>query len=47
MFTGTREWIGPCILALATLMAALSALLLITLEMRRRRCEWWRALNPA
>ena len=47
MFIGLREQISPTILAVATLMVALSVLLLITLEMLRRRSERLRGLSPA
>jgi len=47
MFIGLREQISPTILAVATLMVALSVLLLITLEMLRRRSERLRGLTPA
>lgn len=39
MFTGLREQISLTILAVATLMTALSVMLLITVEMLRRRSE--------
>ncbi len=47
MFIGLREQISPTILAVATLMVALSILLLATLEMLRRRNERLRGLTPA
>ncbi|MGI9229945.1 MAG: ABC transporter permease, partial [Gammaproteobacteria bacterium] len=39
MFTGLREQISPTILAVATLLVAVSILLLITVELLRRRSE--------
>ena len=39
MFTGLREQISPTILAVATLMVAISIVLLTVLEMLRRRSE--------
>jgi putative spermidine/putrescine transport system permease protein len=47
MFIGLREQISPTILAVATLMVALSVLLLVTLELLRRRSERLRGLTPA
>ena len=47
MFLGLREQISPTILAVATLMVALSILLLATLEILRRRNERLRGLTPA
>lgn len=47
MFIGLREQISPTILAVATLMVGLSILLLITMEMLRRRNERMRGLSPA
>jgi len=47
MFIGLREQISPTILAVATLMVALSILLLTTLEILRRRNERMRGLTPA
>lgn len=47
MFIGLREQISPTILAVATLMVALSILLLTTLEMLRRRNERLRGMTPA
>lgn len=47
MFTGLREQISPTILAVATIMVALSILLLATLEILRRRSERMRGLSPA
>ncbi|MEM1378682.1 MAG: ABC transporter permease [Pseudomonadota bacterium] len=47
MFTGLREQISPTILAVATIMVALSIALLTTLELLRRRSERIRGLSPA
>ncbi|WP_323035843.1 ABC transporter permease [Pararhodobacter sp.] len=47
MFIGLREQISPTILAVATLMVALSIMLLATLEMLRRRNERLRGMSPA
>ncbi len=47
MFTGLREQISPTILAVATLMVAISIALLTTLEFLRRRSERLRGLTPA
>ena len=46
MFTGLREQISPTILAVATILVALSVLLLATLEILRRRSERLRGLSP-
>lgn len=46
MFSGLREEISPTILALASLLVALSILLLTTLEMIRRRNERLRGMSP-
>ena len=46
MFLGLREQISPTILAVATLMVALSILLLATLEVLRRRNERLRGMTP-
>ncbi|MEQ8297670.1 MAG: ABC transporter permease [Nitratireductor sp.] len=46
MFSGLREEISPTILALASLLVALSILLLSTLEMIRRRNERLRGMSP-
>jgi len=46
MFTGLREQISPTILAVASLMVAVSIVLLTTLEMLRRRSERLRGLSP-
>lgn len=47
MFTGLREQISPTILAVATIMVALSIMLLTVLEYLRRRSERLRGLTPA
>ena len=47
MWAGIREQISPTILAVATLMVLFSIILLITLEMLRRRSERLRGLSPA
>ena len=46
MFTGLREQISPVILAAATILVALSILLLTTVELLRRRSERLRGLSP-
>jgi putative spermidine/putrescine transport system permease protein len=46
MFTGLREQISPTILAAATVLVAISVLLLITLEVLRRRSERLRGMSP-
>lgn len=46
MFTGLREQISPTILAVATIMVALSIALLATLEVLRRRAERLRGVTP-
>ena len=46
MFLGLREQISPTILAVATLMVALSIILLATLEVLRRRNEKMRGMSP-
>ncbi len=46
MFTGLREQISPTILAVATIMVALSIALLATLEVLRRRAERLRSVTP-
>jgi putative spermidine/putrescine transport system permease protein len=46
MFTGLREQISPTILAAATVLVAVSILLLIALELLRRRNERLRGLSP-
>lgn len=47
MFIGLREQISPTILAVATIMVALSILLLTTLELLRRRSERLRGLSAS
>lgn len=47
MFTGLREQISPTILAVATILVAISILLLATVEMLRRRSERLRGLSPS
>jgi putative spermidine/putrescine transport system permease protein len=47
MFTGLREQISPTILAVATIMVALSIVLLTVLELLRRRSERLRGLSPS
>ena len=46
MFTGLREQISPTILAVATILVAISIALLITIEMLRRRSERLRGITP-
>ncbi|WP_269584551.1 ABC transporter permease [Roseibium sp. Sym1] len=46
MFTGLREQISPTILAVASLMVAISICLLTVLELLRRRSERLRGLSP-
>lgn len=46
MFTGLREQISPTILAVATLLVAISVALLTTLEILRRRSEKLRGMSP-
>jgi len=46
MFTGLREQISPTILAAATVLISVSIVLLVTLEMLRRRSERLRGLSP-
>jgi putative spermidine/putrescine transport system permease protein len=46
MFTGLREQISPTILAAATVLIAISVVLLITLEGLRRRSERLRGMSP-
>ncbi len=46
MFTGLREQISPTILAVATILVALSILLLLTVELLRRRTERLRGVSP-
>ena len=47
MFIGLREQISPTILAVATILVAISILLLATVELLRRRSERLRGLSPA
>ena len=46
MFTGLREQISPTILAVASILVAISIILLTVLEMLRRRSERQRGLSP-
>lgn len=46
MFTGLREQISPTILAVATILIAVSVLLLFVVELLRRRSERLRGLTP-
>jgi len=46
MFRGLRENISPTILAVATILVAISVALLITMEMLRRRSERMRGMSP-
>jgi putative spermidine/putrescine transport system permease protein len=46
MFIGLREQISPTILAVATILVAISVALLTTLELLRRRSEKLRGLSP-
>lgn len=46
MFTGLREQISPTILAVATILVALSIVLLASIELLRRRSERLRGLSP-
>ncbi len=46
MFTGLREQISPTILAVATILIAISIVLLTTLELLRRRSERLRGMTP-
>ncbi len=46
MWAGIREQISPTILAVATLLVLISVLLLLTLELLRRRNERLRGLSP-
>ena len=46
MFTGLREQISPTILAVATIMVAISIALLVTVELLRRRSEKLRGMSP-
>jgi putative spermidine/putrescine transport system permease protein len=47
MFTGLREQISPTILAVATLLVTISILLLVVLELLRRRSERLRGIQPS
>lgn len=47
MFIGLREQISPTILAVATILVALSIMLLTSLELLRRRSERLRGLSPS
>ena len=47
MFTGLREQISPTILAVATILVAISILLLATVELLRRRSERLRGMSPS
>jgi putative spermidine/putrescine transport system permease protein len=46
MFTGLREQISPTILAVATILVAISITLLTTVELLRRRSERLRGMSP-
>ena len=46
MFIGLREQISPTILAVATVLVAISVVLLATLEILRRRSEKLRGMSP-
>lgn len=46
MFIGLREQISPTILAVATILVAISIVLLATVEMLRRRSERLRGMSP-
>ncbi len=46
MFTGLREQISPTILAVAAVLVAFSVVLLITVELLRRRSERLRGMSP-
>jgi putative spermidine/putrescine transport system permease protein len=46
MFTGLREQISPTILAVATILVTLSILLLVVVELLRRRSERMRGMSP-
>lgn len=46
MFTGLREQISPTILAVATILVAISVALLATVEVLRRRSERLRGMSP-
>jgi putative spermidine/putrescine transport system permease protein len=47
MFIGLREQISPTILAVATILVAISIALLTTVELLRRRSERLRGLSPS
>ncbi|WP_425039905.1 ABC transporter permease [Primorskyibacter sp. S187A] len=47
MFTGLREQISPTILAAATILVAISIVLLTVVELLRRRSERLRGMSPA
>ena len=47
MFTGLREQISPTILAAATVLISISVVLLVTLELLRRRSERLRGMSPS
>lgn len=47
MFTGLREQISPTILAAASILVAVSIMLLTTLELLRRRSERLRGITPS
>ncbi|MBM9593368.1 ABC transporter permease [Rhodobacteraceae bacterium MCCB 386] len=47
MFIGLREQISPTILAVATILVAVSILLLATVEVLRRRSERLRGMSPS
>ena len=47
MFIGLREQISPTILAVATILVALSIGLLTTVEVLRRRSERLRGMAPS
>ena len=46
MFTGLRDQISPTILAVATVLVAISICLLTAIELLRRRSERLRGLSP-
>ena len=46
MFIGLREQISPTILAVATILVAISVMLLTTMELLRRRSERLRGMSP-
>ncbi|WP_033069552.1 ABC transporter permease [Thalassospira australica] len=47
MYTGLREQISPTILAAATILVSVSILLLLTVELLRRRSERLRGMSPS